>query len=181
AILEAMRTFKDYAFRNTIIFAWFSGEEEGICGSSAYVRQHPTVDMWRVVNMDQTAFDGDGNRLMDVYNWDATNSPASVGIGDTFVQASADYGNIIDPSKIVRDTSEMCQTDHCPFWQVGVPAIAVLEDLHNNDICPCFDQGQSASCHDTVTQIYNGQLMFTQDFSWPSEKTAIATIATLAH
>lgn len=180
ALLEAMRSFKDYAFKNTIIFAWFTGEEEGICGSGAYVRQHPSVDMWRVVNMDQTAYDGDGNRLMDVYNWDSVNSPGSVALGDTFVQANADYGNIIDPSKIVRDTSKMCQTDHCPFWDVGVPAIAVTEDLHDNDICPCFDQYQSSTCYDTVTQIYNGQPMFTPDYSWPSEKAAIATVATLA-
>lgn len=180
ALLEAMRTFKDYAFKNTIVFGWYTGEEEGICGSGAYVRQHPSVDMWRVVNMDQTAFDGDLNRLMDVYNWDGVNSPGSVALGDTFVQANADYGNIIDPAKIVRDTSKMCQTDHCPFWDVGVAAIAVTEDLHNNDICPCFDSSQTSTCHDTVTQIYNGRLMFTQDYSWPSEKAAIATIAHLA-
>ena len=180
AILEAMRTFKDYAFKNTVVFAWFSGEEVGICGSTAYSRQHPSADMWRVINMDQTAFDGDLNRLMDVYNWDTTNSPASVALGDAFVQANADYGNIIDPAKIVRDTSKMCQTDHCPFWSVGVAAIAVTEDLHNNDICPCFDQLQTSTCHDTVTQMFNGRLMFTQDYSWPSEKAAIATIASLA-
>jgi len=180
ALLEAMRTFRDYAFKNTIVFGWFSGEEEGICGSGAYVRQHPALDMWRVVNMDQTAFDGDGNRLMDVYNWNAANSPGSVALGDAFVQANADYGNIIDPAKIVRDTSKMCQTDHCPFWDVGVAAIAVTEDLHNNDICPCFDQSQTPTCHDTVTQMFNGQLMFTQDYSWPSEKAAIAVIAHLA-
>lgn len=180
ALFEAMRTFKDYGFKNTIVFAWFSGEEIGICGSGAYVRQHPTVDMWRAVNMDQTAFDGNGNRLMNVYNWDTTNSPGSVALGDAFVQANADYGNIIVPARIVRDTSKMCQTDHCPFWDVGVPAIAVLEDLHNNDICPCFDQSQTSTCHDTVTQMYNGQLMFTQDYSWPSQKAAIAVIAQLA-
>lgn len=180
ALLEAMRTFKDYGFKNTVVFAWFTGEEEGICGSGAYVRQHPSVDMWRAVNMDQTAFDGNGNRLMDVYNWDATNSPGSVALGDAFVQANGDYGNIIAPGLIVRDTSKMCQTDHCPFWDVGVASIAVTEDLHNNDICPCFDQSQSATCHDTVTQIYNGQLMFTQAYSWPSEKAAIAVIAQLA-
>ena len=180
ALLEAMRTFKDYGFKNTVVFAWFTGEEVGICGSGAYVRQHPSVDMWRAVNMDQTAFDGDGNRLMNIYNWDATNSPGSVALGDAFVQANADYGNIIPPANIVRDTSKMCATDHCPFWDVGVASIAVLEDLHNGDICPCFDSSQSPGCHDTVTQMWNGQLMFTQDYSWPSEKAAIAVVAQLA-
>ena len=47
----------------------------------------------------------------------------------------------------------MCQTDHCPFWQVGVAAIAICEDLAHNEICPCFDQSQTSTCHDTVTQI----------------------------
>jgi len=180
ALLEAMRTFKDYAFKNTVVFAWFTGEEIGICGSGAYVRQHPSVDMWRAVNMDQTAFDGDGNRLMNVYNWDVTNSPGSVALGDAFVQSNADYGSIIVPAKIVRNTDKMCQTDHCPFWDVGVAAIAVLEDVTNNDICPCFDQSQTPTCNDTVTQLYNGQLMFTQDYSWPSEKASIAVVAQLA-
>lgn len=179
ALLEAMRTFKDYAFKNTLVFAFFSGEEVGICGSGAYVRMHPTVDMWRAVNMDQTAYDGDGNRLMDVYNWDTTNSPASVSLGDAFVEASGLYGDIIAPGNIVRSGSKMCQTDHCPFWDVGVGAIAVTEDLVHNDICPCFDQGQ-VGCADSVTQLWNGQLMFTQDYSWPSEKGAIAVVAQLA-
>ncbi len=180
ALLEALRTFRNYGFRNTVKIIFFSGEEQGICGSGAYVRQHPAGDMWRAVNMDQTAFDGNANRLMDVYNWNALNSPASMALGDLFVQTNSDYGNIIDPAKIVRDTSKMCQTDHCPFWSVGVGAIAVTEDLHNNDICPCFDQFQTSTCHDTVTQIYNGQLMFTPDYSWPSEKAAVALVAALA-
>jgi Peptidase family M28 len=183
ALLEAMRTFKDYGFKNTLVFAFFSGEEVGICGSGAYVRMHPSVDMWRALNMDQTAYDGNGNRFMDVYNWDTTNSPGSVAMGDAFVQANTDYGGIIGAGRIVRDASKMCQTDHCPFWDVGVPAIAVLEDLHNGDICPCFDQGQTSTCHDSVTQLYpvsGGSLMFMQDYSWPSEKAAIALIASLA-
>lgn len=180
ALLEAMRTFRNYAFRNTVKIAFFTGEEEGICGSGAYSRTHPSRDMWRVVNMDQTAFDGDQNGLMDVYNWDPTHSPGSVALGDAFVQANADYGNILDPAKIVRDTSKMCQTDHCPFWNVGVAAIAVCEDLHNNDICPCFDQSQTPTCHDTVTQDWNGRPMFNPDYSWPTEKAAIAVVAQLA-
>jgi hypothetical protein len=77
----------------------------------------------------------------------------------------------------------MCQTDHCPFWNVGVTAIDLNEDLTNDDICPCFDQRQRANCRDTVTQIdpFDGTaLMFDQDYSWPTEKAAIALIAQTA-
>ena len=183
ALIEALRLFKDYGFRNTVKIIFFSGEEQGLCGSVAYTRQHPAADMWRVVNMDQTAYDGDLNRLMDVYNWSLASSPQSVALGDAFVQANSDYGSIIDPAKIVRDTTKMCQTDHCPFWNVGVAAIAVTEDLHNNDICPCFDNTDTATCHDSLTQVdpnHSPRLLFTPEYSWPSEKAAIATVAALA-
>ena len=183
ALLEAMRLFKDYGWHYTLKFLFVSGEEVGLCGSTAYTRMHPTAPMWRVLNMDQTAFDGDKNGLMNLYNWNTTNCPACVAFGDAFVQANSDYGNIIDPAKIVRNTTKMCQTDHCPFWNVGVTAIDLNEDLTHNDICPCFDQFQTSTCRDTVTQFFpvgGTTLMFDQNYSWPTEKAAIALIAATA-
>jgi len=180
ALLEAMRLFKDYAWQYPVKFLFVSGEEVGLCGSTAYTRMHPVSNMWRVLNMDQTAFDGNKNGLMNLYNWSTASCPSCVAFGDAFVQANADYGNIIAPAKIVRNTTKMCQTDHCPFWNVGATAIDLNEDLTNNDICPCFDQFQSSSCRDTVTQFYptnSTTLMFDQNFSWPTEKAAVALIA----
>ncbi|MBV8201420.1 MAG: Ig-like domain repeat protein, partial [Acidobacteria bacterium] len=183
ALLEAMRIFNGYAWQNTVKFLFVSGEEVGLCGSTAYTRMHPTAPMWRVLNMDQTAFDGDKDGLMNLYNWNTTSCPGCVAFGDAFVQANSDYGNIIDPTKIVRNTTKMCQTDHCPFWNVGVIAIDLNEDLTNNDLCPCFDQFQTSTCRDTVTQFYpvnSTTLMFDQNYSWPTEKAAIALIASTA-
>lgn len=183
ALIEALRLFRGYGFKNTVKIIFFSGEEQGLCGSIAYTRQHPMGDVWRVVNMDQTAYDGNKNGWMNCYNWDTTNSPQSVALGDAFVQANTDYGPIIQPAVVFRPTNHMCQTDHCPFWDVGVAAIAVTEDLMHNEICPCFDQSQSSTCHDTVTQMdpnHPAQLMFDPDYSWPSEKAAIATVASIA-
>ncbi|MFY9820787.1 MAG: M28 family peptidase, partial [Thermoanaerobaculia bacterium] len=184
ALLEAMRLFKDYAWQFPVKFLFVSGEEVGLCGSTAYTRMHPTAPMWRVLNMDQTAFDGNKNGLMNLYNWSTASCPSCVAFGDAFVQANSDYGNIIAPAKIVRNTTKMCQTDHCPFWNVGVTAIDLNEDLTNNDICPCFDQFQTSTCRDTVTQFYptnTTTLMFDQNFSWPTEKAAIALIASTAN
>ena len=183
ALLEAMRIFNAYAWQYTVKFLFVSGEEVGLCGSTAYTRMNPTAPMWRVLNMDQTAFDGDQDGLMNLYNWNTTSCPSCVAFGDAFVQANSDYGNIIDPTKIVRNTTKMCQTDHCPFWNVGVTAIDLNEDLTNNDICPCFDQFQNSTCRDTVTQFYpvgGTTLMFNQNYSWPTEKAAIALIASTA-
>jgi hypothetical protein len=184
ALLEAMRLFKDYAWQFPVKFLFVSGEEVGLCGSTAYTRMHPTAPMWRVLNMDQTAFDGNKNGLMNLYNWSTTSCPSCVAFGDAFVQANSDYGSIIDPAKIVRNTTKMCQTDHCPFWNVGVTAIDLNEDLTNNDICPCFDQFQTSTCRDSVTQFYplaSTTLMFDQNYSWPTEKAAIALIAATAN
>ncbi|MFL6263671.1 MAG: M20/M25/M40 family metallo-hydrolase [Thermoanaerobaculia bacterium] len=183
ALLEAMRVFKDYAWRYPVKFLFVSGEEVGLCGSTAYTRTHPLEPMWRVLNMDQTAYDGDKNGLMNLYNLNSTACPQCVAFGDAFLQANSTYGNIIDPAKIVRNFSFMCATDHCPFWQVGVTAIDLNEDLTNGDVCPCFDQRQRSDCRDTVTQTYpvdSTALMFDQDYSWPTEKAAIALIAQTA-
>ena len=184
ALLEAMRLFKDYAWQFPVKFLFVSGEEVGLCGSTAYTRMHPTAPMWRVLNMDQTAFDGNKDGLMNLYNWSTTSCPSCVAFGDAFVQANSDYGSIINPAKIVRNTTKMCQTDHCPFWNVGVTAIDLNEDLTNNDLCPCFDQFQTSTCRDTVTQFYpvgSTTLMFDQNYSWPTEKAAIALIAATAN
>ncbi|HEY4565179.1 MAG TPA: M28 family peptidase, partial [Thermoanaerobaculia bacterium] len=47
ALLEAMRIFKDYAWRYPVKFLFVSGEELGLCGSTAYTRMHPADSMWR--------------------------------------------------------------------------------------------------------------------------------------
>jgi hypothetical protein len=182
ALLEAMRIFGRYAWKYPVKFLFVSGEEVGLCGSTAYTRTHPVEPMWRVLNMDQTAFDGNKDGLMNLYNSSPRGCPECVAFGDAFVQANSDYGNIIDPAKIVRNQGLMCATDHCPFWRIGVTAIDLNEDLTNGDICPCFDQGQRPSCRDTVTQTYpdSSTLMFDQDYSWPTEKAAIALIAQTA-
>jgi len=148
ALLEAMRLFKDYAWQRPVKFLFVSGEEVGLCGSTAYTRMHAAGPMYRVLNMDQTAYDGNKDGVMNLYNWSTTSCPSCVAFGDAFVQANSDYGNIINPTKILRNTTKMCQTDHCPFWNIGVTAIDLNENLTQNDLCPCFDQFQNSTCRD---------------------------------
>ncbi len=183
ALIEAMRLFKNYGWKYPVKFLFVSGEEYGLCGSIAYTRQHPMSDVWRVLNMDQTAYDSDKNGVMNLYNWDAVNCPGCVAFGDAFVQANTDYGTLIAPAKLYRNPAKMCQTDHCAFWNAGAVAIDLNEDLSHNDIHPCFDNGQTATCRDTVTHmdpVRPAQLLFDQNFSWPTEKAAIALIADTA-
>ena len=183
ALLEAMRLFKDYAWQYPVKFLFVSGEEVGLCGSTAYTRMHPAAPMWRVLNMDQTAFDGNKDGVMNLYNWNTTSCPSCVAFGDAFVQANCRLRQHHQSRQDLRNTTKMCQTDHCPFWNIGVTAIDLNEDLTHNDLCPCFDQFQTSTCRDTVTQTYpvgSSTLMFDQNYSWPTEKAAIALIASTA-
>ncbi|HEY3568417.1 MAG TPA: M20/M25/M40 family metallo-hydrolase [Thermoanaerobaculia bacterium] len=180
ALLEAMRLFKGYAWRYPVKFLFVSGEEVGLCGSTAYTRMHPAAPVWRVLNMDLTGYDGNKDGLMNLYNWSITKCPSCVAFGDDFIQANSDYGEIIDPAKILRNTSMMCGSDQCPFWKVGVTAIDLNEDLTDFDFCPCFDKSQTPNCRDTVTQTYppgSATLMFDQDYAWRTDKAAIALLA----
>ena len=125
--------------RVKIIF--FSGEEQGLCGSKAYVTQHPTADMWRVVNMDQTAYDGNLNSLMDCYNW------SIVELAGRALRSGMRSSR--PTSTTARSSPCEHRSGHDPHVPDGpLPLLGrggrgdrdLTEDLHNNDICPCFDQ-----------------------------------------
>ena len=158
------------------------GERSGSAAPGAYVRQHPTVDMWRAVNMDQTGVrrrrQSPDGRLQLGYDELARERRA----GRRVRQANADYGSIIAPG------------EHRPGHEQDVPdrPLPVLGRRRRGDrgargppqqrhLPVLRSPARRASCHDTVTQIVRtAQLMFTQDYSWPSEKAAIAVVAHLA-
>ena len=56
AVLELARVFKDYQFKNTIIFCAFDGEESGLNGSAqwtaAWAAAHPGIAIAGMVEMD---------------------------------------------------------------------------------------------------------------------------------
>jgi len=82
--------------------------------------------MWRVVNMDQTAYDGNLNRLMDCYNWSLASSPASVALGDA-ISANRTWRavGLAIASGLVLGLGALTRTEHLGLAVVLPAALAI--------------------------------------------------------
>ncbi len=116
-VLEAARAIKalNRPPRRTIRFILFGGEEEGLLGSHAYVRQHmadlPKIDA--VLVTDTGAEPAKGWYLMgreDERPPLASLNPLLAGLG---------------ADGISSDTGIIFQTDHAPFDVLGVPSLVL--------------------------------------------------------
>jgi Iap family predicted aminopeptidase len=118
AMLEAMRILKtlNLPMRRTVRIALWSGEEQGLLGSRAYVRQH-RADMSKVsayLNIDN----GSG-RLRGV--WGQYNESA-IRVFDQILQPFRDVGFV---ASRLHPTGG---TDHLSFDAAGVPGFQFIQD-----------------------------------------------------
>src|SRR5262249_55074240 len=124
AALEAVRILKAIgsAPRRTLRLALWSGEEEGLLGSKAYVRDHLDGDahaderkkMDVYLNMDP----GKGK----IYGWYLENNEAVRPIFDAWLAPFKDLGavkNVIGP---------IGSTDHVTFNRAGLPGFNPVQD-----------------------------------------------------
>ena len=117
SVLEAARAIKtlNRSPRRTIRFILFGGEEEGLLGSHAYVRQHmadlPKIDA--VLVTDTGAEPAKGWYVMGREDEEpslASLKPLLAGLG---------------ADGISSDTGIIFQTDHAPFDVLGVPSLVL--------------------------------------------------------
>jgi len=120
AVIEAARVLKNsgLSFNSTLEFILFSGEEQGLYGSSYYVNHRET-----------------GKTIKGVVNLDMIANNGSQGDCDKFGYRNYNGGNVI--SQKIVDINNQYQinltassvpsaetgSDHYPFWQAGIPAI----------------------------------------------------------
>ena len=118
-VLEAARAIAGTTTDSTIIFAWFTGEETGLLGSTAWVRQQQEKDVQirAMLNMDMISYTSDQNRRSAVIN--------STFAFDLLGQLAASGVQHSDLDLSVRYTS--CCTDHVPFLNAGIPAVATIQ------------------------------------------------------
>ncbi len=119
AVLEAARALKavDVKPRRTIRFVLFSGEEEGLHGSRAYVKAHEK-EMSRI----------SGVLIHDM----GTGRVKSIGLQGRY-DLREEMDKVVEPFKEAVDLEElsmrnMMGTDHLSFLPHGVPAFAVVQD-----------------------------------------------------
>ena len=124
ALLEAMPTFAKTSFEKTVKVIFFSGEENFLQGSKAYVAAHGGDNIVGVINMDMFGNDPEDERCFEIH---VGNLPASDGLGQAFRAAIADYGINLTYDYFPYVAYEL--GDHTPFWQAGIPALTAMENF----------------------------------------------------
>lgn len=124
AVLMAARILAQYQFQGTLRFVAFSGEEEGMVGSSAYVGSHYGENIVATINLDMFLHPGWDNVNPDPdYDLDIGVNGPSGWLGQYVLNMFGQYTPIA--VKTWNDTYG--NSDHGPFWDYGYSAIRLSE------------------------------------------------------
>ena len=124
ALLEAIPTFAKTSFDKTVKVIFFSGEENIMQGSNAYLAAHGSDNIIGVINMDMFGNDPENARCFEIH---VGTLPESDPLGLAFSQAIADYhiNLTYDYFRYVAYD----YGDHTPFWRNGIPAMTAMENF----------------------------------------------------
>jgi hypothetical protein len=78
-LLELARVLKGHPFERTIVLLFSTGEEQGTLGVSAYFNHLSPLELNRIkfaIDVDMVGFDGNGDRVMELWHGGETSSMA---------------------------------------------------------------------------------------------------------
>ena len=143
ATLIAAAILSQYRWGCTLRFALWTGEEQGLLGSSVYAADAKinSETIRGYLNLDMLGYNGTSPRNIDLYY---RSTPAgSEQIADTFVEVVDTYGprsrapqvrcGVLLPPAITATTES--------FWDKGYPAIIAIEDYEGHDFTPILPHG----------------------------------------
>lgn len=163
AVLEAARVMAGQEFENTVVFALWDKEEQGMLGSAYYASAAAGNDeqITAVVNMDAIGYDGNGDGLMRIHMRPIGNS---IAIKDSALMVNDTYG--LDLPIAINDPGET-YSDHASFWDEGYGAILVIED---------FDDDPNPHYHSPTDELQYMDTTYWEGLT----RLAIGTVAVLA-
>jgi hypothetical protein len=173
ALLEAARLLSRYRFERTLQIVWFTGEEQGLVGSSYYAHHLPAGrTIIGDINLDMYGYDADNDHCFELH---VGNAPASEAIGSCF--AATIQANNLNLTYDYLDQETAGSSDHVSFWNVNLGAIEILENH--------FNQNKPDGCVGADANPYYHQITDTIDhINLPSgteiTRAALATAANLA-
>lgn len=171
ALLEAARLLRQYQFDRTIQLVWFTGEEDGLTGSGAFVRDYADQNYVGVINMDMIGWDGDGDRCFDIHT--DSDNPGSMMLGECVGDLISAYNLNLQPEFV--DTG---RSDQMAFHEAGISAIGMHENVADNradDGCLGTDMNTRLhSIEDTVA------LNLTPDYGFSIAQAGLAAGMELA-
>jgi Zn-dependent M28 family amino/carboxypeptidase len=174
ALMEAARLFRFYKFDRTIKIIFFTGEEQGLLGSVAYVDDHPAelANIVGVVNLDMFGYDSNNDRCFELHVGTLADSDD---IGTCFTSVIDNYGLNLTYDYLTSGATG--SSDHAPFWYAGVGAVEVLENYYNNNPpLGCNGGDRNPNYHYTTDRIANMNLPVTHAIA----QAGIGTAASLA-
>jgi Zn-dependent M28 family amino/carboxypeptidase len=135
-VLEIARLLSTQCLDNTIVYALWDEEENGLNGSAYYANQaFANGDtILGVLNIDMMAYDGNNDMNFDI---DVRNYANSLGMKDDILSIlnNPTYGfslvvNVVDPGTL--------DSDHASFWNKQYSAVLVGESWITNDHTPHY-------------------------------------------
>jgi Zn-dependent M28 family amino/carboxypeptidase len=128
--MEAMRILKAVGARprRTIRVALWGGEEQGLLGSRAWVKQHLAGDVNAGARDKFDVYFNIDNGTGPIYGWFLQNQETARPLFDAWLEPLKSFGarrNVIEP---------VGATDHLSFTEVGVPGFNPIQDYENYDI-----------------------------------------------
>jgi leucyl aminopeptidase len=174
ALLEAARILRGHRFERTIQIVWFTGEELGLLGSKAFVKDLPgDTEPVGDINLDMFGYDSDNDRCFELH---VGEMPESDQIGQCFAASIQSYATGVQRYDYLAQDA-IGASDHSSFWDAGIGAVEVLEDLGDQDQprgCPAKDPNPGYHTEqDTIEQI-------NPESGIALVRAAIATLAALA-
>ena len=139
-VLAAASAMRRYSFERTIRYVLFTGEEQGLLGSGAYVSAIYTANdnVVGVYNLDMLAYDSnnDGKLLLHTRTASAPGYAADLEVASIFTNVVQLYGlnSMLNP--IIASDGESA-SDHAWFWQGEYPAILAIENWMD-DVTPYY-------------------------------------------
>jgi len=123
SVLQAAEALAAYSFKRTIQFVVFSGEEQGLHGSTAFVRiaRENGVNIRHAVILDMIAY---SNQYFGVTIEGTTNQAIQRLMN--IVQANLE-GFRDDATLEIYRSNNSFGSDHVPFQRAGIPAILLIE------------------------------------------------------
>lgn len=127
ALLEAARVLRYFRFERTIRLIFFTGEEQGLVGSRAYVQDHDVDSVVGVINLDMFGFDNDRDGCFELH---VGTKPASAPVGACIAEAVETYQPNLRFDYLNAINMEL--SDHATFWKMGIGAVEIAENIMYN-------------------------------------------------
>ena len=129
-VLEAMRILKSLgvAPKRTIRVALWGGEEQGLLGSKAYVKEHLEGDANKTERDKLVAYLNLDPATGPIYGWYMQDSQPTKAVFDQWLEPLKDLGmrkNVI---------AGIGNTDHLSFRAVGVPGFNPIQEYKDYDV-----------------------------------------------